>query len=88
MISIHKETSDTTLKPKPLVFPEQMQYVCEELDDLRQQNLELHSMVNLYAQIIKQMGDKIVFLADEAEHLDRLLKVSDKHNERLESNRD
>lgn len=87
MISIHTPAQDSS-GDRLLVFPEQMKYVCDELDDLKKENTELHSMVNLYAAIIKQMGDKILYLADEAEHLDRMLTVADKHNERLESGRD
>lgn len=80
-----KKVSDKT--SRPLVFPEQMRYVCEELDDLKKENLELHSMVRLYTEIIKDMGDKILFLSDEAAHLDRMLEISESHNRRISENR-
>lgn len=84
MMYVHEQPQDIPVVDKKLlIFPEQMKYVCEELDDLKRENLELHSMVNLYAAIIKQMGHQILFLSDEAEHLDRMLKLSEAQNQRL-----
>jgi hypothetical protein len=85
MMQIHNQLQDATSSDnkKFLIFPEQVKYVCEELEDLKRENLELQSMVNLYASIIKLMGNQILFLSDEAEHLDRMLKISEVQNQRL-----
>jgi hypothetical protein len=85
MMQIHNQSQNATSSDnkKFLIFPEQVKYVCEELEDLKRENLELQSMVNLYASIIKLMGNQILFLSDEAEHLDRMLKISEVQNQRL-----
>lgn len=84
MMYVHEQPQDVPETDKKLlVFPEQMKYVCEEIDDLKRENLELHNMVKLYAEIIKQMGHQVLFLSDEAEHLDRMLRMSEAQNQRL-----